>query len=201
MSENEYAGLGCSESDNRWYGGKVHFTATLRQLEERRFHQNLCPYYLRLERAEIGTSTRFSRRFGSNSIIRVKIPKIVLYATRIGQEDTQSEQELMQFFTRPFIILGRVYRAFYGKENTVFLIQTNERIVYDPVATVSIQPATTRSHKFPWAFLDFLKWYNPWHLGKNHKQTMAKWSSRFALGLSASVPGELSLGLCLSHDS
>ncbi|KAI0065260.1 hypothetical protein BV25DRAFT_1913873 [Artomyces pyxidatus] len=155
------------DEDPAWYGGKVQFSIKVSWEDGN--------YKLGLEQPELGPSSRFTRRFGSDWLIRVRITKQVFKVTNVIDK-------LEQLFLRPFVIGGRVFRFFYAnKERNVFLMATNERYL-NGVIHADRMP---RRVSVP----TFLSWHNPMHI--NHKQTVAKWSSRIALGLSNSVPGIL----------
>ena len=53
----------------------------------------------------IGPSCRLTRQYGSSSFLRVRVPQ---KAQNLGDE------ELQKFFLRPFIVFGRVFRAFFS---------------------------------------------------------------------------------------
>ncbi|KAI0706226.1 RNA dependent RNA polymerase-domain-containing protein [Cytidiella melzeri] len=160
-----------------WYGGKIHFTAKVTKNSP---STSLEPYQLTLETPSLGSSNRFTRRFGSKRFIRVRLHEKVF--------SPNSNAALERFFKRPFVIFTRVFRAFYAKEGSVFLVQTNE--VYQEtlgsMESYRIQPSTSAQNPLDMSLLDFLRWHNPLKL--NSDQHMAKWASRFALGLSNSVP-------------
>ncbi|KAJ4498650.1 RNA dependent RNA polymerase-domain-containing protein [Lentinula lateritia] len=165
LKRDPYSALGFVQNSD-WFGGKVVFRAKLKiQVENPKKPPS---FKIELEKAELGASSRFSRRFGSKSFIRIKIPKNL----------TRYSKELMHFFRRPFIIAGRVFRAFLEKEKNVFFFMTNENS--DPGLVLD-----TVSQKL--SIDDFLNWHNPIELNKN--QSAAKYASRFALGLSTSAPG------------
>ncbi|KAI0089888.1 RNA dependent RNA polymerase-domain-containing protein [Irpex rosettiformis] len=156
-----------------WYGGKVHFTAKL--------VRNLSDYSLVLEQPYLGSSNRFTRRFGSKRFIRVKLSDDLFYG---------NHQRTIQFFKRPFVVFTRVFRAFFAKDHSVFLVQTDEIPVPGltrELYTIRASPTRAVPSFYDLAFLDFVNWHNP--PGLNTGQPMAKWASRFALGLSNSVPG------------
>ncbi|THV08462.1 hypothetical protein K435DRAFT_641686, partial [Dendrothele bispora CBS 962.96] len=155
LQENPHAGLGCDDNSS-WFGGKVIFRLSLRKNFE-----------ISLEKAELGASNRFTRRWGSKSFVRVKISK----------ELWNSGDALVNFFRRPFIICGRIFRAFLEKDKTVFLFMTNE----------TLNPSGQISSTEGISFEEFLESHNP--LSRNQKQSAAKYASRFALGLSTSAPG------------
>ncbi|PPQ99097.1 hypothetical protein CVT24_009364 [Panaeolus cyanescens] len=164
------AGVGNNPAFPGWYGGKVVFLARL--VKTASSH-----YEIELEPPVLGPSTRITRQFASWSIIRVKIPERILYS------DTQ---QLQQFFRRRFILWGKVYRAIYAKEGTVFLFWTNE--VY----------GSTTKHSGRLSFEDLLDWGNP--LAKNAQQLMPKWAARTQLHFSNSVPGPVVSGVIPIED-
>ncbi|KIJ21861.1 hypothetical protein PAXINDRAFT_95343 [Paxillus involutus ATCC 200175] len=162
-------GDGFHRDSDGWYGGKVHFSAALK-IDDDEKRKKGSSYKIYLNKPELGPSSRLSRQFGSHAILRIRISRMIL-----GKD----QSALVRFFSQRFMLCGIIYRAFYAKDGTVFLIATDElsgtaRLPYHA------QPR-------PLSFLDFLNWHNPILL--NSSQTMAKWASRFALGLSNSVPG------------
>ncbi|EAU84823.2 RNA-directed RNA polymerase [Coprinopsis cinerea okayama7 len=165
-SGNPLANLGFDEN-GQWtgeYGGKVEFRGSLH-------HDPFTGFRVRLERPTLGPSTQLARRFGSKNLFRLKIMK-----------GSQGHKDLLQFLARPFVICGGVYRAFYAKEQNVFFVKTNEdmdKLMFIPDPLIKDVPS----------FFDFLDFHNPMDATTNQK--MAKWASRFALGLSNSVPGLL----------
>lgn len=180
-----YAGLGFNE-DSGWFAGKVVFRAKL-ELDK---DINFLAFKVVLERAELGASSRFTRRFGSASFMRVKIPKSF----------NKYPTELMDFFRRPFIVSGKVFRAFLEKENNVFFYMTNEALT----AHLTVGPEQKVPGRL--SFEEFLEWHNPIDLNRHQVrlkihlldvmlieflQSVAKYASRFALGLSTSAPGLL----------
>ncbi|KAH7915886.1 RNA dependent RNA polymerase-domain-containing protein [Hygrophoropsis aurantiaca] len=158
---------GFHRQSDGWYGGKVQFTAVLR--DDSKTNKKPC-YRIQLNWPEVGPSTRFKRQFGSKNFVRVQIPKSI----------NAGDNGLVTFFSQRFVICGMVYRAFYAKDNNVFLVATDELA---PDMSALPQHANPR----PPGFMDFLNWHNP--IEENLSQSMAKWATRFALGLSNSVPG------------
>ncbi|EAU84841.2 hypothetical protein CC1G_00360 [Coprinopsis cinerea okayama7 len=161
-NDKPYALMGFDRDGTRnsWHGGKVIFRASLHE------YQGHCR--LKLDRPELGPSTNVTRRFGSHSILRVKLPK------------TPSSNALA-FVRRPLLVCGGVYRAFYAKESTVFYFRTNEALCRSGIHPSKTMPGLS--------FLDFMRWANPPET--NGHQGMCKWASRFALILSSTEPGYL----------
>ncbi|KAH8834926.1 RNA dependent RNA polymerase-domain-containing protein [Flagelloscypha sp. PMI_526] len=178
LAQDEFAGLGHSPYFPQWYGGRINFLAKLdvykRGVNERttkRSHDEL-EYRIVLSSPELGPSNRTTRRFGSWSLIRVKVPQPLIRSRN---------QKLSEYFMSPFVIFGTVYRAFCAKDENVFLIRTNEIIDSQGLARPGPLGASGLT-------LDsFINWANP--LQYNQNQLMCKWAARFALVLSNSVPG------------
>lgn len=135
------------------YGGKVHFTARLKFSESGN-------HRIELNRPFLGTSCRFSRRFGSHSFVRIRIDKDTIF---------RSDHHLVKYFQRPFIIGGWVFRAFYSKEYNVFLFKTNEVVHTIPSGSASPgQPGlcirgphkTGSGSTVGLSLLEFLQWHN-----------------------------------------
>lgn len=108
-----------------------------------------------LERSELGPSNRFARRFGSKRFLRVRISKRILYSRDNG---------LVQYFSRPFILDGRVFRAFTSKEHSVYMVETNEQFINGCVDSPGDEVVTADGRISLLAFLD---WHNPMHLNVN----------------------------------
>jgi len=152
LRRNPFAGLGFSDEHSEWYGGKIAFRGTLKDLEPK---STTAKYQIVLERAELTASSSFTRRFGSKHFLRLKIPKNVL---------NKKNNQLERFLKRPFILSGFVFRAFFAKDNNVFLVKTNEAVDGSEISLTKTLPGTM-------SFLEFLRWYNPFE--PNAKQVRA----------------------------
>lgn len=162
LAKDQFGGLGNNPEYPGWYGGKIEFRAKLEKLGTKQ-------YKIVLEDCILGASCRFTRRFGSWSFLRIKVPLDIFH---------ESDNGLGLFFKRPFVLWGRVFKTFYAKDQTVFLFKTNE-------ACPSLD---SRGSNLPGLSLqEFLMWHNP--LQENSQQSMTKWAARTVLGLSNSVPG------------
>ncbi|EED84473.1 predicted protein [Postia placenta Mad-698-R] len=185
LRHSPHGGLGCNEKepylmDDPWYGGRVHFTAKV-VLSSMMPDDKSELFSLRLDRPVLGSSNLFARRFGSRKFIRVRMSKDIY----MGPDKKAREELLMQFFQRPFVINGFVYKAFYAKEQNVFLFQTNE--FWDGNRICDPKPISLSPLHRELSFIEFINFHND--LTRNKDQTMVKWAARFALGLSNSVPG------------
>ncbi|KZT73517.1 hypothetical protein DAEQUDRAFT_721575 [Daedalea quercina L-15889] len=180
LAKDPYGALGGRLDSREWIGGRVHFTATL-QLDKPGNAKVRSAFVLKLEAPTMGSSNRFARRFGSCSILRVRVPDDVKYTadgTKHGADD------LIEYFLRPFIIHHHVFRAFYAKDGNVFLFRTKE--CYRD-GTVMMPPEEPSGSGTQFSLDELLSWHNK--LENNQGQSMTKWAARFALGLSNSVPG------------
>ncbi|KAF9068844.1 RNA dependent RNA polymerase-domain-containing protein [Rhodocollybia butyracea] len=162
FQNSKYACIGNNVDHPGWWGGKVSFQARLGEKGD-------IPV---LEKPILGPSNKIKRRFGSSSVLRVKINKDRFYGKDGGEM-------LVQLFKRPFVIWHHVFRSFYAKDDTVFLFRTNE--IYRDGSLYQSYNETGLS------LYQFIQWLNP--LQENLHQKLCKWASRTALGLSASIPG------------
>jgi hypothetical protein len=129
------------------FGGHVEFVVrvteslNLQQQQPRR-----CP------------SSRFGRRFGSSSFVKLAFSKEALEKLR------KQPDGLLNFVRRPIIITGGVFRAYSTRDSNVFYVQTNE-----------VSPDTERMRQwllkdpFPqsFSFLEFIRWHNPLEYNRN----------------------------------
>jgi RNA-dependent RNA polymerase len=143
-------GLGFNPDFPGWHGGKVHFCARLKNIGTAKLPQ----YKFILERAALGPSCLFTRRFMSERFLTIKVPKQILNNPNNG---------LLELFLRPFVLTGRVFRAFYAKDENVFMIETDE-IVDGVTISTSRRPASPMG---PCSLQAFLSWHNPLELNKN----------------------------------
>lgn len=143
---NQFGGLGFNEKGEylNWYGGKVLFHGKLYDTADKASKKP--KYKLQLDRAELGPSSMFARRFGSKHFFRLKLTKAVL---------NKSSDDLMTYLRRPLILCGSVFRAFYAKDSNVFYVKTNEST--DGVSV----PENGDLIPGVKSFLEFLEWQNP----------------------------------------
>ena len=131
-----------------WYGGQVHFVARLIGGDSSRLK-------LELEKPSLGPSCEFTRRFGSDRFVRVRVDKNTLYASDSG---------LVEYFVRPFIIGGHVFRSFFSRENTVFLFRTGEVVLSSSGPSFSLKLGPGRDNI---GIREFLDWYNSMELNSS----------------------------------
>ncbi|KAJ3515971.1 hypothetical protein NLJ89_g1430 [Agrocybe chaxingu] len=170
LLNDPYGGLGFKQTGEslEWHGGQVLFHGKLHDISPKNCRKEP-KYKMTLEPAELGPSNMFARRFGSKHFFRLKLTKGVL---------NKSAEHLMTYLQKPLLLCGGVFRAFYAKDTNIFYVKTNERT--DGTRVLVREPPIQNVY----SFLEFLEWHNP--MKSNMKQTMAKYVSRFALGLSNS---------------
>lgn len=142
LSNDPFGLIGCNEEESyltanpSWHGGKVHFTCKLVKTDKSKRTDSL---KLVLEEPVLGPSCRFTRRFGSESFIRVKVSRDIM----------RSGVDLQKFFRQSFVFNDRVYKAFYAKDTTVFMIHVANELYSkgDPSSGLK--------------FLAFIEWHNP----------------------------------------
>ncbi|KAG2141030.1 RNA dependent RNA polymerase-domain-containing protein [Suillus clintonianus] len=164
--ENKGRGLGTMgqwEGKDNWYGGKIQQVA--------RVVKAGASFRFELEKPEIRRSHRFARFLGSRRILQVRVPDNLTY-DKVGSA-------LREFLiSSKFVLCGRVFVPFHAKEGSMYLLETSENI--DRQSTFN----DGDSHRL--TLYNFVKWHNPLRL--NSTQPISKWSTRWALGLSTSVP-------------
>ncbi|KAJ7045206.1 RNA dependent RNA polymerase-domain-containing protein [Mycena alexandri] len=176
MKEGKSRGLGLGvglldEEEPRWefwdgqstyYGGQIEYPLRLTKCAD--------SYKIHLEKPRKGRSHRFARDLGSPSVLHLTIPP------KLVREEGES---IRHFLTRRFVINGRVYVPIPPKDTTsVYLIQTNQNYMRKPLEWFGDGQRIS--------FDEFLQRHNPPEL--NSHQPFAKYTARFALGLSTSIP-------------
>ncbi|KAI5998175.1 RNA dependent RNA polymerase-domain-containing protein [Pisolithus albus] len=157
-------GMGLWHGKDNWYGGKIQQVGRLKEATGKR------SLFIQLEQPEVRRSHRFGRYLGSRRILQVKVPDGLF---------RQRGDEVRRFFeSHKFILCGRVFLPFHAKEGGVYMVETNNGFGHQ------CNPHEGDHHRL--AFMDFINWHNPFRL--NSHQPISKWSARWALGLSTSVP-------------
>ena len=175
--------LGEWDGQENWYGGRIQQVATLLKPQVRSV--NGCAYTIRLEAMEKRRSHRFARFCGSRRILQIRIPEKLIF-----EEVTQ----LKEFFQQRFVLCGRIFVPFYAKDNSLYLVETNE--------DWERQSREAFGDQHRKSFTEFVNWHNPPEC--NQKQVrcllclrsarlsffkpLSKYVTRFALGLSTTIP-------------
>ena len=76
-------------------------------------------FHFYMEHPMLGPSSRFTRTYGSAWLVRVRISKEIFSKPDLSEN-------LRTLLVRPFIINGLVFRFFYAKDHTAYLMATNE---------------------------------------------------------------------------
>ncbi|KAF9225222.1 hypothetical protein BS17DRAFT_794858 [Gyrodon lividus] len=155
-------GMGLWKGKDAWYGGRIQQVGRLQRVQ--------AGFSVQLEKPEIRRSHRFSRFLGSRRILQIKVPDDLLY---------KHGDEVRVFLgSSRFVLCGRVFVPFHAKEGSMYMMETNQ----DYERTASLLDGD----QFRISLKGFVDWHNPFHLNSN--QPISKWSTRWALGLSTSVP-------------
>ncbi|KAF8971781.1 RNA dependent RNA polymerase-domain-containing protein [Flammula alnicola] len=166
IKENMSRGLGLMGSwkgSADWYGGQVQQLARLVKSDT--------SYKIVLEPMEKRRSHRFARYYGSRRFVQLRIPDELL----------RSENERVKAFLRKsFVLCGRIFLPFHSKDGHLYMVETDENWGR------TSQPWCGDQFRKP--FHEFINWHNPLDQRKNCDQVISKYVTRFALGLSNSVP-------------
>lgn len=173
--------IGPPGEEMRSFGGRVLFEGRISctKIEDkprrgtRRKHR---AFTVHLLPPKLGGSCRFSRRFGSESILRLKMdPAMAKDAKRfaVHPKTREIQQEISDFFAQNLLIMGRYYRPFICKDDTIFYIwMGSEDMCPDKPELDCV-----------W---DFLNHHAPF--AENSRSQLGKFMQRVHLGLSTSVP-------------
>ena len=167
--------------DMRSFGGRVLFEGRIKCIknEERpqpgkaRKHRL---FSIQLLPPKLGGSCRFSRRFGSESILRLKMDTAMVKDARrfaLHAKTRDIQQEISDFFMQTVQILGRSYRPFICKDETVFYLW---------IGSPSDSPDQPEFD----CIWDFINHHAPF--AQNGRSSLGKFIQRVHLGLSTSVP-------------
>ncbi|KAG5639652.1 hypothetical protein H0H81_008813 [Sphagnurus paluster] len=162
--ENRQRGLGLMGSwhgEPEWYGGQVQQLARLSPSGD--------TFKIHLDELEKRRSYRLARFYGSRRILQLRIPD------ELARKDSQKVKE---FLLQKFVLCGRVFVPYFAKENTIYMVET-----LDDYERASM---TCAGDQFRLSFKALVDWHNS--LGLNVDQPIAKWSTRFALAFSSSMP-------------
>jgi RNA-dependent RNA polymerase len=111
-------------------------------------HGSPGPFCIRLDKLESTRSFRFARFLGSRHLLQVRVPEDLL-------GDGASA-----YMQQKFVICGRVFVPFQAKENSVYLMETDEN--------VDRAPDVQQGDQHRMSFGQFVEWFNP--LSLNYKQ-------------------------------
>lgn len=119
-------------------------------------------------------STRFGRRFGSGSFVKLAFSREAL--------EKLKRDGLLSFLLRPIVISGKVFRAYSTRDSNVFYVQTNEA-ASDSERLRQWLPKDPFSQVLP--FLDFIRWHNPLEHNQNQVSSTSQLPSHSHLMYTA----------------
>ncbi|KAF9479421.1 hypothetical protein BDN70DRAFT_692461 [Pholiota conissans] len=170
IQENQGRGLGLMgdwQGSTDWHGGRIQQIGRVLKLDD--------SFKIVLEPCESRRSYRFARFYGSRRFLNLGIPDEIL--------KTENDK-VKAYLSHKFIICGRTFVAFHAKDSHVYMVETDEDFERSPPD----QREDWCGDQFRLSFRDFINWHNPLDQPKNYKQVISKYATRFALGLSNSVP-------------
>lgn len=185
LSESPLNGvIGPPGEEMRSFGGRVIFHGRIScvKSEQPPRPNKRCQhreFLIRLLPPKLGGSCRFSRRFGSESILRLKMePPMVKDARRFAlhAKTRDIQQEISDFFSREVHIMGRRYRPFMCKDETIFYLM------------VGYPKDHPHNSEFD-CIWDFLNHHAPF--AENGRSQLGKFVQRILLGLSTTVPASM----------
>lgn len=146
--ENQSRGLGL---DGEWRGVKNWYGGQIQQLG--RLTGEGGNYKIILEPMEKRRSHRFARRYGSRRFLQLRIPEQTL----------QNENaQVKRYFTRRFVLCGRLFAPFHSKEGSLYLVETNQNHGRSTEKWCGDQ--------YRMSFQAFINWHNPLVEFKNYNQ-------------------------------
>ncbi|SYW80619.1 uncharacterized protein UBRO2_03887 [Ustilago bromivora] len=185
LAESRFNGvIGPPGEEMRSFGGRVLFEGRIacikneeppkigKHCKHRDFEVQLLP-------PKMGGSCRFSRRFGSVSILRLKMePSMAKDARRfaVHPKTRDIQQEISDFFARSLLIMGHKYRPFICKDETIFYLWI------ESPKNCPEQPEFD-------CIWDFIDHHQPF--AENSRSPLGKYIQRVQLGLSTSVPASV----------
>ncbi|KAL7322598.1 hypothetical protein PS15p_211579 [Mucor circinelloides] len=117
------------------------------------------PPTITLRAPKVEASNRFFRKFGQDRFLELKLGKSTHVAIL---------KQHRKFFLKPFLLMHRVFRFLFVKDDTIILFAT-EGVDLTPI---SIQQV--------------IDWHMP--ITENWEMSMSKYASRMSLGYSSSIP-------------
>ncbi|TFK18696.1 hypothetical protein FA15DRAFT_243960 [Coprinopsis marcescibilis] len=157
--------MGTWEGVPSWHGGQIQQIARLVRPDK----ASESKFKVVLEPMESRRSHRYARFLGSRRVIQIKInDKLVM----------EEKDAVIEFLSQKFVLMGRVFIPFHSKDGGTYMVETDE----DFERKAQRWCADERRM----SFVDFMEWHNPFLL--NNNQVVSKLVTRYALGLSNSVP-------------
>lgn len=117
------------------------------------------PPVIQLRPPKVGASNRFFRKYGEHRFLELKLNKTT-HPSLIRQH--------MNFFLKPFLLMGQTFKFLFVKDDTVVLFATEGN---------GLEPISIRQ---------VVDWHIP--ILENWNMTISKFASRMSLGYSNSIP-------------
>lgn len=130
--------MGSWEGDNDWYGGQIQQLARLAEDGKTKTFKIL------LEPMEKRRSHRFARFCGSRSMLQLRIPVKLLQ---------EKNSQIKTALNRKFVLCGRIFVPFHSKDNSLYMVETNEDVFRKSQAWCD------DNHRQ--SFSEFINWHNP----------------------------------------
>lgn len=170
--------LGPPGEDMRSFGGRVNFHGRISCINNPKVTKagKHLSFKVQLLPPKLGGSCRFARRFGSESILRLTMDRSLAREARrfpLHPKTREKHQEISDFFGRTLQILGRKYRPFICKDDTIFYL------------CIGVPDGSSARPEFDCVW-DFVDHHAPFE--SNSSSQMGKFVQRIQLGLSTSVP-------------
>ncbi|PWZ02252.1 hypothetical protein BCV70DRAFT_156871 [Testicularia cyperi] len=169
------------EGGARLYGGQVIFEGRISfEKSERKSKaeqdDQICKFTVRLLPPHMGASCRFARRFGSERFLRLKMERDMAKDAQKFASTPRTKKiqaEIRAFLCQTMVVLGRRFRPFFCKNNTIHYVQVDD---------INAEACPTELTTV-W---DFVNHHAPFDL--NDSSLIGKFVQRLALGLSSSIP-------------
>ncbi|KAJ3558083.1 hypothetical protein NM688_g1122 [Phlebia brevispora] len=168
IEEHEDRGLGLYEDgtwqgEKNWYGGRIQQIFRLVETSRDR-------WTLKMDAMRMGRSYRFARFQGSR--------RLLIFKYDADSKMNSKMKELKTWLQQRFVLCGRVFVPFAVKEGKVYMCEVNDDFQR------RMRPEEGDHQRL--SLQELVKWHNPLELNKG--QEVSKYTSRFDLGLSTSVP-------------
>jgi hypothetical protein len=131
----------------------IHFSGVIR------FKTRISAPLITLRKPKVEASNRLFRKFGSDRFLELKLAK---------NTSPSLVKHHSEFFLKPFLLMQRVFRFLFVKNDTVVMFATEGH----GLAPISVEQV--------------VNWHMP--VKENLYMTMSKYASRMSLGYSSSVP-------------
>ncbi|CBQ73079.1 conserved hypothetical protein [Sporisorium reilianum SRZ2] len=171
--------IGPPGEEMRSFGGRVLFEGRFDHVELDKKDGHYFKFSIKLFPPKLGGSCRFSRRFGSENILRMKMePTITKKARRFPThpKTRDKQDEILHMFSRTVLVMGRKFRPFFCKDETLFYF--------------CIGSAKDGGDKPEFDCIwDLIDHHAPF--AANSRSPLGKYVQRVQLGLSTSVPASV----------